>query len=103
MWFLTKNLYFYFSKKKGIELGVAETSLMKAIAQSTGRTVSQIKSDAQNSGDLGIVAEHSKTNQRMIFKPARLTVKGVFDKLKEIAQMTGHAVSFSPLFCTTQC
>lgn len=76
---------------EGIELGVAETSLMKAIAQSTGRTVSQIKSDAQDSGDLGIVAEQSKTNQRMIFKPARLTVKGVFDKLKEIAQMTGHA------------
>ncbi|XP_066250298.1 DNA ligase 1 isoform X2 [Euwallacea similis] len=76
---------------KGIELGVAETSLMKAIAQSTGRTVNQIKSDAQQSGDLGIVAEQSKSNQRMIFKPARLTVKGVFDKLKEIAQMTGHA------------
>ncbi|XP_050294802.1 DNA ligase 1 isoform X2 [Anthonomus grandis grandis] len=76
---------------EGIELGVAETSLMKAIAQSTGRTVSQIKSDAQDSGDLGIVAEQSKSNQRMIFKPARLTVKAVFDKLKEIAQMTGHA------------
>ncbi|XP_066156931.1 DNA ligase 1 isoform X2 [Euwallacea fornicatus] len=76
---------------KGIELGVAETSLMKAIAQSTGRTVNQIKSDAQQSGDLGIVAEQSKSNQRMIFKPARLTVKGVFNKLKEIAQMTGHA------------
>ncbi|XP_019766212.2 DNA ligase 1 isoform X1 [Dendroctonus ponderosae] len=76
---------------EGIELGVAETSLMKAIAQSTGRTVSQIKSDAQDSGDLGVVAEQSKSNQRMIFKPARLTVKGVFDKLKEIAQMTGHA------------
>lgn len=98
MWFLTEDLFFLFLKKKGIELGVAETSLMKAIAQSTGRTVSQIKSDAQDSGDLGIVAEQSKTNQRMIFKPARLTVKGVFDKLKEIAQMTGHAVSFSLFF-----
>ncbi|CAG9761469.1 unnamed protein product [Ceutorhynchus assimilis] len=76
---------------EGIELGVAETSLMKAVAQSTGRTVSQIKSDAQESGDLGIVAEQSKSNQRMIFKPARLSVKGVFTKLKEIAQMTGHA------------
>ncbi|XP_060534807.1 DNA ligase 1 isoform X2 [Cylas formicarius] len=76
---------------EGLELGVAETSLMKAIAQSTGRTVAQIKADAQETGDLGVVAERSKSNQRMIFKPARLTVKGVFDKLKEIAQMTGHA------------
>ncbi|XP_076271584.1 DNA ligase 1 isoform X2 [Rhynchophorus ferrugineus] len=76
---------------EGLELGVAETSLMKAIAQSTGRTVNQIKNDAQETGDLGKVAEQSKSNQRMIFKPARLTVKGVFDKLKEISQMTGHA------------
>lgn len=66
---------------------------MKAIAQSTGRTVAQIKSDAQEAGDLGIVAERSKTNQRMIFQPAPLNVRGVFDKLKEIAKMTGHAVS----------
>lgn len=77
---------------EGLELGVAETSLMKAIAQSTGRTVSQIKADSQETGDLGIVAEQSKSNQRMIFKPASLNVRGVFDKLKEIANMTGHAV-----------
>lgn len=76
---------------EGLELGVAETSLIKAIAQATGRTMVQIKADAKESGDLGIVAEHSRSNQRMIFQPARLTVKGVFDKLKEIAKMTGHA------------
>lgn len=76
----------------GIELGVAATSLMKAIAQSTGRTLAQIKSDAQSTGDLGIVAEQSRNNQKTIIKPAPLTVKGVFEKLKEIAKMTGQAV-----------
>ncbi|XP_017775853.1 PREDICTED: DNA ligase 1 isoform X2 [Nicrophorus vespilloides] len=76
---------------EGIELGIAETSLMKAIAQSTGRTVAQIKADAQEVGDLGIVAERSKSNQRMIFQPAPLYVRGVFDKLKDIAKMTGHS------------
>lgn len=86
-------------------MGIAETNLMKAIAHSTGRTVSQIKADAQAAGDLGIVAEQSKSNQRMIFQPARLTVKGVFDKLKEIAKMSGQAVIvivllyFSKFYC----
>ncbi|CAH1115408.1 unnamed protein product [Psylliodes chrysocephalus] len=74
---------------EGIELGIAETSLMKAIAQSTGRTLAQVKSDSKETGDLGLVAEKSKSNQKMLFKPARLTVKSVFDKLKEIAKMTG--------------
>ncbi|XP_057664648.1 DNA ligase 1 isoform X1 [Diorhabda carinulata] len=76
---------------EGLELGIAETNLMKAIAQSTGRTLAQVKADSQEVGDLGLVAEKSKSNQRMLFKPAKLTVKGVFDKLKEIARMTGNA------------
>lgn len=74
-------------------MGIAETNLMKAIAQSTGRTLAQIKSDAQTTGDLGIVAEQSRSMQRMIFKPMPLTVRSVFEKLKEIAKMVGHAVS----------
>lgn len=77
---------------EGLELGIAETSLMKVIAQTTGRTLAQVKTDAQNTGDLGIVAERSKSNQRMMFTPAPLTVEGVFFKLKEIAKMSGHSV-----------
>lgn len=76
---------------EGIELGVAETTLMKAIAQSTGRTPAQIKTDANATGDLGIVAEQSRSSQCMIFQPARLTVQSVFSKLKAIAQMSGHS------------
>ncbi|XP_050532644.1 DNA ligase 1 [Daktulosphaira vitifoliae] len=76
----------------GLELGIAETTLMKAIVQTTGRSMAQVKSDVNKTGDLGIVAEKSKSNQRTMFKPSRLTVKGVFEKLKEISEMTGHAV-----------
>nr|XP_053651259.1 DNA ligase 1-like isoform X1 [Cherax quadricarinatus] len=76
---------------EGIELGIGETILMRAIAQASGRTVEKIKQDAEQKGDLGIVAEHSRSNQRIMFQPAKLTVRGVFDKLKEIALMTGNA------------
>lgn len=68
---------------------------MKAIAQCTGRTLAQIKADVQEVGDLGIVAEGSRSNQRTMFQPAPLTVPVVYSKLKEIAQMTGHAVIYT--------
>lgn len=77
---------------EGLELGIAETSLMKVIAQTTGRSMAQIKADAHSTGDLGIVAEQSKSNQRMMFQPAPLMVEGVFAKLKDIAKMSGHSV-----------
>lgn len=76
---------------EGIVLGVAETNLLKAIGQCTGRTLAQLKTDLQTVGDLGLVAEGSRSNQRTMFQPAPLTVSRVYAALKEIAQMTGHA------------
>nr|CAD7443163.1 unnamed protein product [Timema bartmani] len=83
----------YDLQKTGIELGIAETTLIRTIAQSTGRSVAQVKSDVADTGDIGIVAEQSRGNQRMMFQPARLTVRAVFDKLLEIATLGGKAVS----------
>lgn len=40
----------------GIELGIGESLLIKAIAESTGRTLSLIKADLKREGDLGLVA-----------------------------------------------
>ncbi|XP_013868511.1 DNA ligase 1 [Austrofundulus limnaeus] len=75
----------------GMELGVGETVLMKAVAQATGRQLDKIKAEAQEKGDLGLVAESSRSNQRMMFQPANLTAAGVFKKLKEIASMSGNS------------
>ncbi|VDI27175.1 DNA ligase 1 [Mytilus galloprovincialis] len=76
---------------EGIELGIGETVLMRAIAQATGRSVDKIKLDAQEKGDLGIVAESSRSNQRTMFAPPKLTIRDVFKKLTEIAQMSGNS------------
>ncbi|CAF1289888.1 unnamed protein product [Rotaria sp. Silwood1] len=72
----------------GIELGIGETIIIKAIADSTGRTVEQLKLDYKSKGDLGLVAEASRSTQRTMFKPKPLTVSFVYKKLKEIAQLT---------------
>lgn len=76
---------------EGLELGVGETVLMKAVAQATGRQLDKIKAEAQDKGDLGLVAESSRSNQRTMFAPANLTARGVFSKLKEIANMSGNS------------
>ena len=53
----------------------------------------KIKADTQEKGDLGLVAEASRSTQRTMFTPANLTIDSVFTKLKEIANMTGNSVS----------
>ncbi|ELT99220.1 hypothetical protein CAPTEDRAFT_157358 [Capitella teleta] len=77
---------------EGVELGIGETILMKAIAQATGRSVDKIKIDAHEKGDLGLVAEASRGTQRTMFTPPKLTLSSVFSKLREIALMTGNSV-----------
>lgn len=74
----------------GIELGIGESLIMKAIGESTGRSLSVIKTDQNEIGDLGLVAAKSRSNQPTMFKPKALTVKGVHDGLLNIASVQGH-------------
>lgn len=76
---------------EGIELGIGESLLIKAIAESTGRTVASIKADYHETGDLGLVAAKSKGTQPTMFKPKALTIPSVFKGLKEIALITGSS------------
>lgn len=40
----------------GVELGIGESLLLKAIGESTGRSLSLVKADLKKEGDLGLVA-----------------------------------------------
>jgi DNA ligase N terminus len=40
----------------GVELGIGESLLIKAIGESTGRSTSIIKAELKKEGDLGLVA-----------------------------------------------
>ncbi|CCL99545.1 uncharacterized protein FIBRA_01563 [Fibroporia radiculosa] len=75
----------------GIELGIGESLLIKAIGESTGRSLAVVKSELKKEGDLGLVAMNSKNSQKTLFKPKPLTVPFVFTNLKDIALSTGHS------------
>jgi DNA ligase-1 len=73
----------------GIELGIGESLIMKAIGETTGRSLKIIKEDQQKIGDLGLVAAKSRQNQPTMFKPKALTVRGVHEGLMKIATVEG--------------
>jgi DNA ligase-1 len=73
----------------GIELGIGESLIMKAIGETTGRSLQVIKADQNEIGDLGLVAAKSRSNQPTMFKPKALTVRGVHDGLMNIAIISG--------------
>ncbi|KAK3985549.1 hypothetical protein QBC44DRAFT_384834 [Cladorrhinum sp. PSN332] len=74
----------------GIELGIGESLIMKAIGESTGRSLAIIKQDQKEIGDLGLVAVKSRSTQPTMFKPKPLTIRGVLSGLLGIATVAGN-------------
>lgn len=73
----------------GLELGLGETLLLKALGQSTGREVSHLRKEYHVEGDIGVIAQKSRSKQRVMFKPKRLTVSEVWKGLNDIAKSEG--------------
>ncbi|RCI13776.1 hypothetical protein L249_7983 [Ophiocordyceps polyrhachis-furcata BCC 54312] len=73
----------------GIELGIGESLIMKAIGETTGRSIQVIKADQKEIGDLGLVAVKSRSTQPTMFKQKPLTVRAVHQGLMTIATVTG--------------
>lgn len=74
----------------GIELGIGESLIKKAIGEATGRSNQVIEKDQQELGDLGLVAAKSRSNQPTMFKPKPLSLRGVHETLMSIATTEGQ-------------
>ncbi|KAF0852866.1 mitochondrial ATP-dependent DNA ligase [Andalucia godoyi] len=73
----------------GVELGIGNAAMQKAIGEAYGKSVPQLKTLFEQIGDWGDVAQASKKGLKMLVKPQKLTVRGVFDAFKKIAAMSG--------------
>ena len=59
---------------EGVDLGIGDATLVKALAEATGRKESAIKSDYKNEGDLGSWRAFRST-QKTMFAPPKLTMR----------------------------
>ncbi|PWW77869.1 ATP-dependent DNA ligase [Tuber magnatum] len=75
---------------EGVEMGIGESLLMKAIGESCGRSLEKIREDQRECGDLGLVAMKSRNKQRTLCAPQPLTIAVVHKGLLEIAQTKGE-------------
>ena len=76
---------------EGIELGIGDGVLMKAIAESYGKSVQDVKKLNQKLGDLGSVAEQAKMSQRTLIQMKYLTIEDVYNGFKYIANSIGKS------------
>ncbi|XP_070079213.1 DNA ligase 1 isoform X3 [Equus caballus] len=77
--------------QQGLELGIGDGILLKAVAQATGRQLESVRAEAAEKGDVGLVAESSRSTQRLMLPPPALTASGVFTKFQDIARLAGSA------------
>ncbi|KAI6669945.1 hypothetical protein NL676_004830 [Syzygium grande] len=75
---------------EGLELGIGDASIIKALAEACGRTEVQIKKQYKELGDLGLVAKASRSSQSTMRKPDALTLAKVFDTFRLIAKESGQ-------------
>lgn len=74
---------------EGLELGIGEASLVKALSEAYGRKEEHVKKQNSELGDLGLVAKASRSTQKLMFQPKPLTIDKVFNTFLAIAKESG--------------
>ncbi|PON89598.1 DNA ligase, ATP-dependent [Trema orientale] len=74
---------------EGLELGIGEALVIKALSDACGRTQTQLRKLNETLGDLGAVAMSSRSSQTMLRKPRPLTITEVFSTFHRIAKESG--------------
>ena len=79
---------------EGLELGIGDSIMMNAVAETCGRKLDHIKSQVSEVGDLGQVALTSRNSQATVsfFKPKPLMASTVLKTLQDIAKASGKDV-----------
>ncbi|XP_057866255.1 DNA ligase 1 isoform X2 [Cryptomeria japonica] len=74
---------------EGVELGIGDAAIIRALAEAFGRKEDQVKSQMKALGDLGLVAKASRSTQRLMVKPTPLTCVKVLESFRIIAKESG--------------
>jgi DNA ligase 1 len=88
--YLTSNVVF--PAYEGLELGIGDALLVKAVVDSTGRNRAAVQAAYKADGDLGTVACQSRSSQSTLAfgaKPKPLTARFVLEQLRAITRISG--------------
>ncbi|KAJ9188784.1 hypothetical protein P3X46_000148 [Hevea brasiliensis] len=69
---------------EGMELGIGESIIIKALAEAFGRTEKHAKKQLEGNGDLGLVAQESRSSQSLMMKTDALTIAKFFNTFQLI-------------------
>ena len=91
---IAKVIYLIQGKLKpnfeGVELGIAEKLVIRAISKSAGVTIKKIEGDYNDGGDLGItVSNILKQKTQTTFSTERITLERVYETLLKISTLQG--------------
>ncbi|KAL6498494.1 tRNA ligase [Orobanche hederae] len=75
--------------QEGMDLGLGDTTIIKALAEACGAKESHIQNQYDELGDLGLAAKAVRSSQSLIRIQEPLTVSKVFDKFHMMAKESG--------------